>query len=152
MVEKRLDNSRSESEEGAKHTRDLDDLQPPLVGNAEIAQGHLNEGLLFSLHNVGQAGVAGLVEAEVGGDDHREGGADGSDAAVDLLRNPRYAVPLLINLSGSVWFFLLIGQAGTFMINLSLLFASNLTLLFFLSSARTLPFRYLEGRWIRIGR
>ena len=33
-------------------------------------------------------------------------------AVVDLLRNPAYAVPLLINLSGSVWFFLLIGQAG----------------------------------------
>jgi hypothetical protein len=32
---------------------------------------------------------------------------------VDLLRNPRYAVPLLLNLTGSVWFFLLIGQAGT---------------------------------------
>ncbi|OIW23496.1 hypothetical protein CONLIGDRAFT_131961 [Coniochaeta ligniaria NRRL 30616] len=32
-------------------------------------------------------------------------------AATDLLRNPRYAVPLLINLTGSVWFFLLIGQA-----------------------------------------
>ncbi|RYP48203.1 hypothetical protein DL768_005863 [Monosporascus sp. mg162] len=32
-------------------------------------------------------------------------------AVVDLLRNPRYAVPLLINLTGSVWFFLLIGQA-----------------------------------------
>ena len=31
---------------------------------------------------------------------------------VDLLRNPRYAVPLVINLTGSVWFFLLIGQAG----------------------------------------
>ncbi|KIN06408.1 hypothetical protein OIDMADRAFT_190564 [Oidiodendron maius Zn] len=30
---------------------------------------------------------------------------------VDLLRNPRYAVPLAINLTGSVWFFLLIGQA-----------------------------------------
>lgn len=30
----------------------------------------------------------------------------------DLLRNPRYAVPLLLNLTGSVWFFLLIGQAG----------------------------------------
>lgn len=30
---------------------------------------------------------------------------------VDLLRNTRYAVPLLINLTGSVWFFLLIGQA-----------------------------------------
>lgn len=33
-------------------------------------------------------------------------------AVVDLVRNPRYAVPLLINLTGSVWFFLLIGQAG----------------------------------------
>jgi hypothetical protein len=31
---------------------------------------------------------------------------------VDLLRNPRYAVPLVLNLTGSVWFFLLIGQAG----------------------------------------
>lgn len=36
-------------------------------------------------------------------------------AVVDLLRNPRYAVPLLINLTGSVWFFLLIGQAGELM-------------------------------------
>jgi Putative transmembrane family 234 len=32
----------------------------------------------------------------------------------DLLRNPRYAVPLGINLTGSVWFFLLIGKAGTY--------------------------------------
>ncbi|KAK3942212.1 integral membrane protein [Diplogelasinospora grovesii] len=32
-------------------------------------------------------------------------------AVVDLLRNPRYAIPLLLNLTGSVWFFLLIGQA-----------------------------------------
>lgn len=32
----------------------------------------------------------------------------------DLLRNWRYAVPLLINLTGSLWFFLLIGQAGEF--------------------------------------
>jgi hypothetical protein len=31
---------------------------------------------------------------------------------IDLLRNPRYAVPLLLNITGSVWFFLLIGQAG----------------------------------------
>ncbi len=34
-------------------------------------------------------------------------------AIIDLLRNPRYAVPLLLNLTGSVWFFLLIGKAGT---------------------------------------
>ncbi|KAK4138955.1 hypothetical protein BT67DRAFT_413855 [Trichocladium antarcticum] len=32
-------------------------------------------------------------------------------AALDLLRNPRYAVPLVVNLTGSVWFFLLIGKA-----------------------------------------
>jgi hypothetical protein len=34
---------------------------------------------------------------------------------VDLLRNPRYAVPLVLNLTGSVWFFLLIGKAGTYL-------------------------------------
>ncbi len=34
-------------------------------------------------------------------------------AVVDLLRNPRYAVPLVLNLTGSVWFFLLVGKAGT---------------------------------------
>ena len=31
---------------------------------------------------------------------------------LDLLRQPAYAVPLVINLTGSVWFFLLIGKAG----------------------------------------
>jgi hypothetical protein len=35
-------------------------------------------------------------------------------AVVDLLKNPRYAIPLVLNLTGSVWFFLLIGQAGKF--------------------------------------
>lgn len=35
-------------------------------------------------------------------------------AVLDLLRRPGYAVPLLINITGSVWFFLLIGQAGEF--------------------------------------
>lgn len=30
-----------------------------------------------------------------------------------LLRSPGYAVPLLLNLTGSIWFFLLVGQAGT---------------------------------------
>ncbi|QYS99110.1 Integral membrane protein [Trichoderma simmonsii] len=33
-------------------------------------------------------------------------------SVLDLLRNPRYAVPLVLNLTGSVWFFLLIGKAG----------------------------------------
>ncbi|KAK4236481.1 hypothetical protein C8A03DRAFT_35619 [Achaetomium macrosporum] len=36
---------------------------------------------------------------------------DAAYAVLDLLRNPRYAVPLVLNLTGSVWFFLLIGQA-----------------------------------------
>ncbi|KAL2111997.1 hypothetical protein VUR80DRAFT_8772 [Thermomyces stellatus] len=31
--------------------------------------------------------------------------------AVDLLRNPAYVVPLGLNVTGSVWFFLLIGKA-----------------------------------------
>ncbi|GAO15180.1 hypothetical protein UVI_02029230 [Ustilaginoidea virens] len=29
-----------------------------------------------------------------------------------LVRSPAYALPLLLNLSGSVWFFLLVGRAG----------------------------------------
>lgn len=33
-------------------------------------------------------------------------------AVIDLLRRPAYAVPFLLNVTGSVWFFLLIGQAG----------------------------------------
>lgn len=33
-------------------------------------------------------------------------------AVVDLLKSPKYAMPLLLNVTGSVWFFLLIGQAG----------------------------------------
>jgi hypothetical protein len=40
--------------------------------------------------------------------------ANGLAAAIDLLRNPRYAIPLVLNLSGSVWFFLLVGKAGMF--------------------------------------
>lgn len=35
-------------------------------------------------------------------------------AVADLLRSPAYAVPLLLNVTGSVWFFLLIGQAGEY--------------------------------------
>ena len=31
---------------------------------------------------------------------------------IDLLKSPAYALPLLLNVTGSIWFFLLIGQAG----------------------------------------
>ena len=31
---------------------------------------------------------------------------------IDLLKNPSYALPLVVNVTGSIWFFLLIGQAG----------------------------------------
>jgi len=33
-------------------------------------------------------------------------------AVVDLLKSPGYALPLVINLTGSIWFFLLVGKAG----------------------------------------
>jgi hypothetical protein len=32
----------------------------------------------------------------------------------NLLRTPAYSIPLIINLTGSVWFFLLVGQHGGF--------------------------------------
>lgn len=35
-------------------------------------------------------------------------------AVGDLLKNPAYAVPLLLNVTGSVWFFVLVGQAGKY--------------------------------------
>jgi hypothetical protein len=38
-------------------------------------------------------------------------------AVADLLRRPSYAVPLLLNVTGSVWFFLLIGKAGEWLRN-----------------------------------
>lgn len=36
----------------------------------------------------------------------------GAWTVVDLLKTPAYAVPLVINLTGSVWFFLLVGKSG----------------------------------------
>jgi hypothetical protein len=49
---------------------------------------------------------------------------DAAYAVLDLLRNPRYAVPLVLNLTGSVWFFLLIGQAGAFLSSLIVILMS----------------------------
>jgi len=31
---------------------------------------------------------------------------------INLLRTPAYSIPLIINLTGSIWFFLLVGQHG----------------------------------------
>lgn len=39
---------------------------------------------------------------------------------VNLLRTPAYLIPLLLNLSGSIWFFLLVGKHGTSSIILSI--------------------------------
>ncbi len=33
----------------------------------------------------------------------------------DLLRRWEYAVPLVVNLTGSVWFFVVVGKAGRFL-------------------------------------
>lgn len=39
---------------------------------------------------------------------------------VNLLRTPAYSIPLVINLTGSVWFFLLVGKhGGLFIVNYS---------------------------------
>jgi hypothetical protein len=43
----------------------------------------------------------------------------------DLLRRPAYSVPLLLNLSGSVWFFVIVGQAGRFRYSLETKISSS---------------------------
>ena len=43
---------------------------------------------------------------------------------VDLLRNPKYALPLLCNVTGSVWFFILVGHHGEFPMRISLIFSA----------------------------
>lgn len=65
-------------------------------------------------------------------------------AAVDLLRNPRYAAPLLVNITGSVWFFLLIGQAE---LSLTVPIVNTLAFLF-----TVLGDWYVEGKVISRGR
>ncbi|TQS36190.1 hypothetical protein Golomagni_03365, partial [Golovinomyces magnicellulatus] len=48
-------------------------------------------------------------------------------AALDFLKNPNYAIPLVINLTGSVWFFLLVGQAD---LSLTVPITSSLSFVF----------------------
>ncbi|CAK4033293.1 integral membrane [Lecanosticta acicola] len=70
-------------------------------------------------------------------------------AAYDLLRNPSYAIPLLLNVTGSVWFFLLIGQAE---LSLTVPITNSLAFLF-----TVLGEWYAEGKvisrdtWIGMG-
>lgn len=68
-----------------KLTSDLENLETDIIADAEVAELHLLQLLLLGLHDVGQARVAGLVEAQVRGYDHGQRGADRLDAAVDLL-------------------------------------------------------------------
>lgn len=37
---------------------------------------------------------------------------------VNLLRTPAYLIPLILNLTGSVWFFLLVGKHGTLFLDM----------------------------------
>jgi Putative transmembrane family 234 len=46
-------------------------------------------------------------------------------AVYDLVVRPAYSIPLILNLSGSVWFFLLVGQAGMLRFNLIMRRSSN---------------------------
>ena len=63
---------------------------------------------LENLRRRGEIGTVGLK------DTIRIKVVEGFFGVTDLLRNWRYALPLVVNLTGSVWFFLLIGQAGTY--------------------------------------
>lgn len=58
----------------------------------------------------------------------------------DALRNWRYALPLVVNLTGSVWFFLLIGQAE---LSLTVPITNSLAFLF-----TVLGDWYVEGKVI----
>lgn len=40
-------------------------------------------------------------------------------AVIGVLSRPAYAVPLLLNITGSVWFFVLIGKAGTYTLSVA---------------------------------
>ena len=68
-------------------TGNLDSLKPLLRRDAEIRQRLLLERLLLGLHDVGQARVPGLVEAQVGRDDHGQLGLERLDTAVHLPRH-----------------------------------------------------------------
>lgn len=57
----------------------------------------------YSLETIDTSSKAGWLKWKI---------SEGFLTVVDLLRCPAYAVPLVVNLTGSVWFFLLIGKAG----------------------------------------
>jgi hypothetical protein len=61
----------------------------------------------------------------------------------DLISRPAYSVPLLLNLSGSVWFFLLVGQAE---LSLTVPVTNSLAFLF-----TVLGERWAEGKLITGG-
>ena len=69
----------------------LQHLEPRRDVDAESAARLLVERLLLGLHDVGQRGVARLVEAQVGGHDRRQLERHGLQAAVDLARHRRPA-------------------------------------------------------------
>src|SRR3954454_8628937 len=72
--------------DGLQHLEPLGDVDAERLGRG------LLERLLLGLHDVGERGVARLVEAKVGGDDRRQLEADGLQPAVDLARHVDGAV------------------------------------------------------------
>lgn len=59
-----------------------------------------------------KASVSGVASQEIQGSWLRRKIVGIYRAVLDLLKRPGYLVPLVINLTGSVWFFLLVGKAG----------------------------------------
>jgi hypothetical protein len=59
---------------------------------------------------------------------------------INLLRTPAYSVPLIINLTGSIWFFLLVGKHGMFIAPpLSLLLCTRVYILIEAELSLTVP-------------
>ena len=52
------------------------------------------------------------VQSQRGGFDLKKKISSVFWTVVNLLRTPGYAIPLVVNLTGSVWFFLLVGKHG----------------------------------------
>ena len=67
---------------------------------------------------------------------------------LDLVKNPRYALPLLLNLTGSVWFFLLIGKAE---LSLTVPIVNSLALIWTVLGERVLGEKVGWETWAGVG-
>jgi hypothetical protein len=85
----------------ARRLGGLEHLEPRRDVDAVGLGRLLVDRLLLRLHDVGQARIARLVEAQIGGDDRRRLELDGLQAAVDLARDQMLS-PSIVSLEAKV--------------------------------------------------